>query len=318
MLERLARMLVSRGAARPATSGSAAARNTGFTARDVKAGSGTLLAIDGLAAAAWAPRNYGAFAREGMMRNAVVYRAVRMISEAAASVRLRAYVGGDEFAEHPLLDLIARPAAGCDGVELLESLYGYLLVAGNAYIDSAAIAGRVAGLHLLRPDRVRIVPDRDGWPDAYEYSVGSRKSVIAGEVVPGVPRIRHLRLFHPVNDHYGLSPIEAAATAIDVHNTASRWNKALLDNAARPSGALVYAAGGHLTPEQFDRLKDELEENFQGARNAGRPLLLEGGARLESDEHDTARYGFHRGQTRGGTRDRAGTGRAADAARYSR
>ena len=32
-----------------------------------------------------------------------------------------------------------------------------------------------------------------------------------------------------------------------------------------------------MSDEQFDRLKAELDENFSGARNAGRPLLLEGG-----------------------------------------
>jgi len=90
--------------------------------------------------------------------------------------------------------------------------------------------------------------------------------------------ILHVKLFNPVNDHYGLSPIEAAATAIDIHNTASKWNKALLDNSARPSGALVYTArDGNLSPDQFDRLKTELEQGFQGAAHAGRPLLLEGG-----------------------------------------
>jgi HK97 family phage portal protein len=77
-----------------------------------------------------------------------------------------------------------------------------------------------------------------------------------------------------VNDHYGLSPIEAAATAIDIQNTASKWNKALLDNSARPSGALVYASReGNLSPEQFERLKAELEQGFAGAAHAGRPLL---------------------------------------------
>ena len=86
-----------------------------------------------------------------------------------------------------------------------------------------------------------------------------------------------MKLFHPVNDHYGLSPIEAAAAAIDLHNAAARWNKALLDNSARPSGALVYSSGQHMTAEQFERLKSELETSFQGTRNAGRPLLLEGG-----------------------------------------
>jgi hypothetical protein len=100
----------------------------------------------------------------------------------------------------------------------------------------------------------------------------------AGEVVAGVRPILHVKLFHPVNDHYGKSPIEAAATAIDIHNTASRWNKALLDNSARPSGALVYAGrDGRLNAEQFERLKGELEASYQGAKHAGRPLLLEGG-----------------------------------------
>ena len=90
--------------------------------------------------------------------------------------------------------------------------------------------------------------------------------------------ILHMALFNPSNDYYGMSPIEAASSAIDLHNAASGWNKALLDNAARPSGALVYtAAEGHLTEEQFARLKAELETNYQGAMNAGRPLLLEGG-----------------------------------------
>src|SRR5262245_49442769 len=125
---------------------------------------------------------------------------------------------------------------------------------------------------------MKVIPGPDGWPEAFEYTAGGRSVRFSGEVVPGVRPILHVKLFNPVNDHYGLSPIEAAATAIDIHNTASRWNKALLDNSARPSGALVYTArDGNLSPDQFDRLKAELEQGFQGAAHAGRPLLLEGG-----------------------------------------
>ena len=76
-------------------------------------------------------------------------------------------------------------------------------------------------------------------------------------------------LFHPANDHYGSVPIEAAATAIDIHNEAAGWNKALLDNSARPSGALVYGRRWAATAEQFERLKTELETNFQGASTPG-------------------------------------------------
>ena len=95
-----------------------------------------------------------------------------------------------------------------------------------------------------------------------------------------MPPVCHMRAFHPQDDHYGLSPLQAAAQALDVHNAASRWSKALLDNAARPSGAIVYrgadGAGG-LSADQYDRLVAEMETHHQGARNAGRPMLLEGG-----------------------------------------
>jgi HK97 family phage portal protein len=66
---------------------------------------------------------------------------------------------------------------------------------------------------------------------------------------------------------------------VAIHNAATVWNKALLDNAARPSGAMVYAPGDGsvLSPEQFERVRREMEAAFSGAANAGRPMLLEGG-----------------------------------------
>ena len=58
----------------------------------------------------------------------------------------------------------------------------------------------------------------------------------------------------------------------------------MLDNAARPSGALVYEPGdgAGLSGEQFERLRAELEAQFAGAGNAGRPLLLEGGLKWQA------------------------------------
>jgi HK97 family phage portal protein len=226
----------------------------------------------------WAPRDYATFAREGFAQNAIVYRCVRMVAEAAASVPLLLYEGPHEIETHPLLDLIARPNPVSSAPDLLESWYGFLLVSGNAYLEAVALDGQLRELHALRPDRMKVIPGLEGWPEAFEYTAAGRSVRFAGEVVPGVRPILHVRLFNPVNDHYGLSPIEAAATSIDIHNTASKWNKALLDNSARPSGALVYTSReGNLSPEQFERLKAELEQGFAGAAHAGRPMLLEGG-----------------------------------------
>lgn len=226
--------------------------------------------------AVWTPRDYAALSREGFQKNAVVHRAVRLVSEAAASLPLVLKSGGRELTSHPLLSLLARPNAREGGQRFLESLYGHLMVSGNAYVEAVSLDGAPHELHALRPDRMRVVPDADGWPAAYEYAVGTQSVRFAIQGDETLAPILHLTLFHPVDDHYGLSPMEAAATALDIHNAAGAWNKALLDNAARPSGALV-VGGATLTDAQFDRLKSELEANYQGAGNAGRPLLLEGG-----------------------------------------
>ena len=132
---------------------------------------------------------------------------------------------------------------------------------------------------MLRPDRMRVVPGPQGWPDAYDYAAGGR-TVRLSRQADGFLPVLHLKLFNPTDDYYGFSPLEAAAWSIDVHNASSAWNKALLDNAARPSGALVYTGrspGDRLSADQFDRLRQELADAHSGAAAAGRPLLLEGG-----------------------------------------
>ncbi|NND21831.1 MAG: phage portal protein, partial [Silicimonas sp.] len=175
-----------------------------------------------------------------------------------------------------ILDLVQRPNPAQSRAEFLEALYGQILLTGNGYVEAVGPDGVPLELHVLRSDRIGLVPGADGWPVAYEYTVGARKHRF--ELGDGPAPICHIKSFHPQDDHYGLSPMQAAASALDVHNAASRWSKALLDNAARPSGAIVYQGGeGQLTPDQYDRLLAEMEANHQGARNAGRPMLLEGG-----------------------------------------
>ncbi len=125
---------------------------------------------------------------------------------------------------------------------------------------------------------MKVIPNARGWPDAYEYSTGSAKTII-GRDGEGWSKVLHLKLWHPLDDWYGFSPLEAAAFSIDVHNASGGWNKALLDNAARPSGALIYGAKAseRLSEDQFNRLKDQLADTYSGRDNAGRPMLLEGG-----------------------------------------
>lgn len=236
-----------------------------------------LVALQSQGRARWTPRDTAALAREGYMKNAIVHRAVRLVAENVASVAWLAYDGNAEHDSHPVLDLIARPNPRQDGAAFLESVVAHLQLAGNAYIEAVTLDGRPRELYALRPDRVRVVPGADGWPEAYEYHVAGRS--VRFEQAQALPPILHLTHFHPLDDHYGLAPLEAAAVAVDTHNAAAAWNKALLDNAARPCGALVYSGPEQavLSDGQYERLKRELSDEYQGAKNAGRPMLLEGG-----------------------------------------
>lgn len=239
--------------------------------------SGPLIAFASGGRARWTPRDYASLAEAGFGTNPVAYRCVRMIAEGAASVPLAVFVDGVREEWHALARLLARPNPEQSGAEWLEGLYGALQTAGNAYAEAVG-EDEPEELWSLRPDRVKVVPGPGGWPEGYEYSVDGR-SVRIGRRPDGWAPVMHLKLFHPTDDHYGFSPLEAAAQAVDVHNASGAWNKALLDNAARPSGALVYGAkdGERLTAEQFDGLRAQVEESHSGRMNAGRPMFLEGG-----------------------------------------
>lgn len=238
------------------------------------------LASGALGRPIWSARDTGSLTRGGFVANPVGFRCVRLIAEAAAAVPLILQDREQRYDAHPILDLMRRPNPGQGRAELFEGLFGQIMLTGNGYLE--AVGAREDGLpeelHVLRSDRMSIVPGQDGWPVAFEYRVGGRKHRF--DMTGSPDPICHIKSFHPTDDHYGLSPMQAAAVAVDVHNSASAWSKALLDNAARPSGAIVYKGvdgQGSLSPEQYDRLVAEMEMHHQGARNAGRPMLLEGG-----------------------------------------
>lgn len=239
---------------------------------------GRVLAMSGAGRVAWSPRDVVSLTRAGFSANPIGFRAVRLIAEAAAALPVILQDEARRYETHPVLALLARPNTGQGRAELLEALFGQLLLTGNGYLEAVADDGLPVEMHVLRSDRMSVVPGADGWPVGYEYMVNGRKHRF--NVVEGISPICHIKSFHPQDDHYGLSALQAAASAIDVHNAASRWSKALLDNAARPSGAIVYrGADGQssLSADQYDRLLGEMETQHQGARNAGRPMLLEGG-----------------------------------------
>ena len=84
---------------------------------------GPLIALTSAGRARWTPRDYASLASEGFTRNAVVYRCVRMIAEAAASTGLVVFADGVRTHDHPLARLLAKPNPEQSGPEWLEGVY---------------------------------------------------------------------------------------------------------------------------------------------------------------------------------------------------
>jgi HK97 family phage portal protein len=220
------------------------------------------------------PRSYDGQLRDAYLANPIAQRAVRIVAEGAGALPVYA----QDDAHDAAAVLLRQP-------DLIETIAAQLLLHGNAFVQIAGDADGVpAELFALRPERVTIEPDARGWPAAYLYRAGEAAMRLPAHDGAGRPALAHIRALNPADDHYGVGALGAAAGAVAVHNAAARWNKALLDNAARPSGALVYEAGegAALSAEQFDRLRGQMDAEFSGAANAGRPMLLEGGLRWQA------------------------------------
>ena len=221
------------------------------------------------------PQGYEAQVRAGYIANPVAQRAVRLVCEGVASAPLSVSV--------PRVVPVITARSG--GQVLVETIALHVLLHGNAYVQVLTDAGgAVTELFALRPERVTVEADARGWPAAFLYRAGEAVTRLAAEDANGRAAVIHIKAAHPLDDHYGLGCLGAASGAIAIHNAATRWNKALLDNAARPSGALVFdpgEPGATLSRDQFDRLRAEMDAQFSGSGNAGRPMLLEGGLRWQ-------------------------------------
>lgn len=226
----------------------------------------------------WSKRDFAAFALEGYQKNIVASMCVQKVSESVSSVPIEVWRGETLLSDHPLLELFDKPNPQTSGREYVESWVSFLLIAGNAYEEAFKVGEDVRELYVLRPDRMSPIPRSDGLVGAYEYR-GPNGQRTRWEIDPitGDYPIWHTKMFNPLDDWLGQSPMEAGAYSIDQHNEAMAWMQGLLQNSARPSGALVHSGDNGLSDDQFHNLKTQMEDQYQGARNAGRPMLLEGG-----------------------------------------
>ena len=240
----------------------------------------------GMGQAKWLARSYRILAYEGFETNPVVYACVTKLARALSSVDLQLYDRTRQgklrkIDKHDILDLINGPNAAWSGRQFLEKLATQYLIGGNAYVLGNNGESRPGELWLLPPEYVTV--DASGGrmlPQSYKYRPGQESAIYPVNQVTGMSQVLHLRTVNPLDEWRGLPPLAAAAHGVDIFNAGQEWNKALLQNEGRPSGALQMRQSKDgstplLTDDQFARLKDEVDANYTGPHNAGRPMLLD-------------------------------------------
>lgn len=208
---------------------------------------------------------YQQISQEGYERNAYVRRGVDLVVNSMMGVPLVVKdEDGTPVPEHDAQKLLDRY-----GAELTSVVALHLMLAGNSYLEIVKTdSGKPIGLYPLRPDVMQVNDD-----GSYTFKNGQHKVNFASDEVV------HTRLHNPLSDKYGASPVMAAIRAIQTHNASNDWAASLLENSAAPSG--IISTENYVSDEDYDRLKQEIRENWSGTKNAGALKLLDNGLKFE-------------------------------------
>lgn len=219
------------------------------------------------------------------VKNAIVYKCVKLIATSASHVPMIIMRYGKydnqliRDKNHFCNKLFRKPNPFQGGAEFFTRVFINKLIYGESYILILQNPLNLNNLELHLIDNNSIEAVLDGM-QIKEYVIKHKNKKASYPVDPlsNQSKILHLVNYNPLNPLKGLSCLEPAAKAISLHNKAAEWNNILLQNGARPSGALVIKdSDRYLTEEEFDRLKQQIYDKYSGQLNAGKPLILEGG-----------------------------------------
>ena len=243
------------------------------------------------------------YAREGYQKNEIVYAAIELRATSAAEPHIvgRRYTSqkgrveakakarwldgagvprwmiGDVLTrngmmedrlDHPLVELLNNPNPFMSRFHLWSTVIMDRDLAGNAYLWKGRDgAGTIRELWRLRPDRVRVIPDREKFIRGYTYRVGGESIELPAEDVI------HFKTRHPLDDYYGMPPLMAVASRVDIDNYMRDFVGAFFRNGGNPGAVLTVKQ--KLTQEGKDELRNRARAQFSGVNGAFEWLILD-------------------------------------------
>lgn len=229
----------------------------------------------------------------GFSLNSIIYSAIMYKVRACSSAPLQAFerrVGDGERlvrlpADHPLARLLERPNPFQSAYSFHALNTVYFNLAGNAFIYLARErAGALPyAMYPLRPDCVRIIPDRE----AGKPVVGFVYIPDGGALADGFPILAedmiHVKLPNPGDPlngaGYGLSPLSALARSANIDNDVTTFLKAFFERGAMFQTVLKFDT--MLSPDEASRARERFEEVYGGVEKWSRVVVLDQGGSVE-------------------------------------
>ncbi len=218
-------------------------------------------------------------------KNPIVYRCIKLIAESASHVPLLVFKKNRHAKirdnAHVCNRLFRQPNPQQGGTEFFAAAITNKLLFGESYLmlakaDMQDLPPQLE-IYLLDNSRVSL-SIANNILHSFVYESPHGKIVYKIDQISRQSKVLQLKNYNPFNQSRGMSCLSPATSSIALNRMASEWNYSLLKNGARPSGAIILRDGNrYLSADQFERLKNEIQEKYSSSVNAGRPMLLEGG-----------------------------------------
>jgi len=220
-----------------------------------------------------------------------IYAAVRVLSESVANVPFRFSTGtrmGEDILETgPVVELFNRPHPMISRFEFWELLISWLMLRGRCFVVGLTKSNEVvnwgwrfgqqvpAQLWFLNPDQMRREASGGfgGWiyTSRYDDMIPTR-AFLPEEVV-------YLRLPGIANFYDGQNPLFVAALAAQTDYHSAQFIKGMMSNNA--DQGMVVGTDQKLGDEQRTQIESALRNRKRMAGRADKPLILEGGLKID-------------------------------------
>lgn len=178
-----------------------------------------------------------------------------------------------EAKDHPAYRLVHdSPNADQTALDFWEYMCAAVELWGNAYAQIIRSGGRLVALLPIDPEIVTVKRNDDG-ELRYRWTEDGEAYDLGGD------EMLHIRGFGG-NPLGGVSTLTVGRHVFGLAQAIDRSAGAMFRNGLRPSVALTFDKW--LTDEQRNVAESKLVSKFSGAANTGRPMVLEGGTKIET------------------------------------